>query len=404
MGAEAAARLGDEIAHGPGMAAMLAGAVAGALVGAAIVTAAAIAAPVTAAIIVGGSIAASALSMKQLMRGFCTVFKLPEPAAGTLMKGSSNVFINGKPAVRAGIDTATPCTGVPLNHPALLVPVLVAQGSATVFVNGRPVARLKDQLVCGAHISGGSNNVFIGGGSQGTGRTIYDLEHWTELSFEWLGLAALVGAGALAASVGVGALAIFGAATLGINAGLTGLGKLGDRLGPGYGDLLQGMAELGLLLAGPKFATRQITKEFEFNSVENPGPLASLPNNPAANFFSGKYNMSVLPEDTIFYRGGEAGKPLGQWLTREAPDSVAQVRIDSAVKPQWIDPKTGVLTGSSSIDTIYAIKIPKGTTIYEGPVGYQGGVNLGGPDTNQIFVQSPWKIPGVQVLSSAPIK
>ena len=147
---------------------------------------------------------------------------------------------------------------------------------------------------------------------------------------------------------------------------------------------------------GPIASVRPASeKSFAFNAIENPGPLAHLQGNPAANFINGKYNTSILSEDLISYRAGEAGKPLGQWFTREAPQSVAQVRIDSAVKPQWIDGRTGVLTGSSPIDTVYQIKIPKGTTIYEGPVGYQDGVYLGGPNTNQVFVQTPWSIPGV---------
>lgn len=78
--------------------------------------------------------------------------------------------------------------------------------------------------------------------------------------------------------------------------------------------------------------------------------------------------------------------------------------IDSAVKWQWIDPKTGALTGTSFIDNIYAVKIPKGTTVYDGPVGYQGGIYLGGPYTNQVFVPTPWKIPGVQEVWSRSIK
>ncbi|MBX3667240.1 MAG: RHS repeat protein [Rhodocyclaceae bacterium] len=143
---------------------------------------------------------------------------------------------------------------------------------------------------------------------------------------------------------------------------------------------------------------------FRFNAVENPGPLAAMPGNPAANFFGGRYNEVVLTEDLTLYRGGEAGAPLGQWFTREAPDSVAQIRIDSAVKSQWIDPKTGILTGSSPIDTVFEVKIPKGATIYEGPVGYQGGINLGGPNTNQVFVPAPWNIKGVQVVGGAPIR
>lgn len=104
----------------------------------------------------------------------------------------------------------------------------------------------------------------------------------------------------------------------------------------------------------------------------------------------------MLTDDLILYRGGKIGEPLGQWFTREVPESLAKIRIDSAVKAQWVDPKTGVMTGSSPIDRLYAIKIPKGTTIYEGPVGYQGGVYQGGPNTNQVFVPTPWKIPGVQ--------
>ncbi|QCS65093.1 hypothetical protein EC609_23055 [Achromobacter denitrificans] len=143
---------------------------------------------------------------------------------------------------------------------------------------------------------------------------------------------------------------------------------------------------------------------YTYNSVENPGPLAKLPGNPASNFMSGKYNSTVLMDDLVLYRAGEAGTPLGQWFTREPPISAAQVRIDSAVKPQWIDPKSGVLTGTSNLDTVYAVRIPKGTTIYEGPVSNQGGVYLGGPNTSQVFVETPWSVKGVEVLGSTPIK
>ena len=78
--------------------------------------------------------------------------------------------------------------------------------------------------------------------------------------------------------------------------------------------------------------------------------------------------------------------------------------MDSAVKAQWIDPKTGVLTGISPIESTYAVKIPKGTTIYEGPVGYQGGPYLGGENCNQIFISDPWKIEGIEIISETSIK
>ena len=153
--------------------------------------------------------------------------------------------------------------------------------------------------------------------------------------------------------------------------------------------------------------------KYAYNMIENPGPLAEVRGNPASNFISGKYNIETLDEDIILYRSGKEGgltipgkeqNALGQWFTREPAESVAKVRIDSAVKAQWIDPKTGVLTGTSTIESTYAIKIPKGTIIYEGPVGYQGGIYLGGENCNQIFVSEPWKIHDVKPLSETPIK
>ncbi|MEH7225522.1 hypothetical protein V7112_17070 [Bacillus sp. JJ1566] len=160
-------------------------------------------------------------------------------------------------------------------------------------------------------------------------------------------------------------------------------------------------------------ASVQTPQNYTYNMIENPGPLAEIRGNPAANFFGGKYNTEILEADTILYRSGKRGgltipgqekNALGQWFTREAADSAIKVRIDSAVKAQWIDPKTGALTGISPIESTYAIRIPKGTTIYEGPVGYQGGPYLGGEDSIQIFIKEPWKIKGINVISETPIK
>lgn len=39
---------------------------------------------------------------------------------------------------------------------------------------------------------------------------------------------------------------------------------------------------------------------------------------------------------------------------------------------------------------MYAIKIPKGTTVYTGPVGPQGGTHVGGHDIMQTYIDSPW--------------
>ena len=146
---------------------------------------------------------------------------------------------------------------------------------------------------------------------------------------------------------------------------------------------------------------------FEFNSIENPGPLADMRGTPAANFYAGRYNATTLDEDLVLYRGGNGGggrNAYGQWFTKEAPESVVQVRIDTAVKDQWIDPVTGELTGTSPINSVYGIKIPKGTTIYEGPVASQGSIYLGGDNINQIFVPKPWDIKGHEIVFEGPLK
>ena len=151
------------------------------------------------------------------------------------------------------------------------------------------------------------------------------------------------------------------------------------------------------------YGSEDIAK-YQYNMIENPEPLADIADNPAKNFYGGRYNVEVLTEDRIYYRGGNSQNPLGQWFTTEAPESVAKVRIDTAVKPQWIDPATGELLGESTVDTVYTIKIPKGTTVYTGPVGPQGGVYCGGYDIMQTYIETPWKVDGVEVISAYTLK
>jgi len=248
----AAARLGDEIAHGFGVAAMVAGAVAGALIGAAVVTAT-VATGGVALAIMAGSIAAGGLSMFQIVKGLNTIFNLPEPATGTLILGSQNVFINSRNAMRAGVDAADSCSGLPLNHPYWPFNVEIAEGSATVYINGQPAARLQSKMSCGAHIKTGSPDTFIGGPTVAVA-FVLDIEGWLHTGLEALGLAALGGAAILAAMTGLAALGgfvVIGGAMMG---GMELLGQLGDRLGPGYRDLLQGVAGMALLGMGPKMA------------------------------------------------------------------------------------------------------------------------------------------------------
>ncbi len=63
----------------------------------------------------------------------------------------------------------------------------------------------------------------------------------------------------------------------------------------------------------------------------------------------------------------------------------------------------GVLTGESTVNTVFAIKFPAGTTIYTGPVATQGGAYLGGENVMQIYIPNPWDIEGIEVLGQLPL-
>jgi uncharacterized Zn-binding protein involved in type VI secretion len=274
MDVQAAARLGDEIAHGFGVAAMLCGAVAGAVIGA-MVVAATVATGGIAIVLIGGAVAAGGLSMFQVAKGLSKLFDLPEPTTGVLTNGSPDVYINGRNAMRAGEDGAGSCSGLPLNHPMWPFAVHIAEGSATVYINGKPAARLNSKMVCGAHIKSGSPDTFIGGPTASIA-FVLDIESWMHTGLEALGLAAMGSALVLAAMAGAAMLTIavvVGATTM---AGMALLGDLGDRLGPGGRDLLQGIAGMALLGFAPKMANAGKSQLPEPNE---PLPVAMLKGN-----------------------------------------------------------------------------------------------------------------------------
>lgn len=301
MDAQAAARLGDEIAHGFGVAAMVAGAVAGALIGAAVVAATA-ATGGLAAVIIAGSIAAGGLSMFQIVKGLTTIFELPEPTTGVLIRGSLNVYVNSRNAMRAGDDVSSNCSGLPLNHPMWPFPVLIAEGSATVYINGKPAARLQSKMVCGAHIKTGSKNTFIGGPTERVA-FVLDLEEWLHTGLEALGIVAALGGLVLAAMAGLAALGAFvgiGALMMG---GMTLLGELGDRLGPGYRDLLQGVAGMALLGLSPKLARR--------GALEEPPPKTQVPkgfDEVYAKAPAAKAEIDAVADELAAQYGGKVAK------------------------------------------------------------------------------------------------
>ncbi len=413
-----AARVLDPIGHSPTMNWLIRGAVIGAAIGLGAIAIAGTGG--LAAVAIVGGLAAGGAGIGEALSSMSGVAK--EVSGMIVGPGSVNVFTNGKPAARAHLDMVM-CS----KHPP--APLPIATGSATVYINGQPAARVDDTIACSAVITSGSGNVYIGGGSEQTDPIspedlVPPLVHAAMLVVGVGSAVILAGPIVAVAGLALGTAGgmgghwaggkIWGEGSDGQKWSALGGGIVGGLLGGRGGMVLAGKfipkpmtPTAGFIkggLPGVKAVGRTSEPTFTYNAIENPGPLASHPGTPAANFFSGKYNATVLTDDLVLYRGGEVGKPLGQWFTREAPESLAQIRIDSAVKSQWIDPKTGVLTGSSPIDVVYAIKFPKGTTVYDGPVGYQGGPYLGGPNTNQVFVATPWNIKGVQVMQSTPIK
>jgi uncharacterized Zn-binding protein involved in type VI secretion len=285
MSAFGAARTGDEIGHGIGMLGMLAGAVGGALVGMAIVagtvaTGGVLAGVITATII-AGSVAGGATATHQIIKGVAGVSRLPDPPTGFLAHGSHSVMINSLPAARATGDGSYACTGgvgMYWNHPVLpimgILPsgILVAEGSKTVLFNNLPAARVGSVLTCGAKIVSGSSKVFIGGATVRT-EFVWDGVGWLETGFLGLGMVALGGGAVLAVvasvvTVSLLPVAVFGAATWGSYKALEGLGQVGDMIGPGCKDLFQGVAGMGLLLAGPAMAKRK-TGDVETIAIES---------------------------------------------------------------------------------------------------------------------------------------
>ncbi len=104
----------------------------------------------------------------------------------------------------------------------------------------------------------------------------------------------------------------------------------------------------------------------------NPGPLSEKV---AQTFRSSTYTEVVTQEEITLYRayGGKAGE-LGSYWTRTKPQGPLQTTIDSALDQNWGNTATQVST----------IKVPKGTTIFEGAAAEQRGLVGGG---NQVYIE-----------------
>ncbi|WEF32426.1 RHS repeat-associated core domain-containing protein [Pseudoduganella chitinolytica] len=177
-----AARLTDPIAH----TSALGGFLVGALIGVALVATVAFATFTCGfgvALLAGLLAGVGAAAILGLGEAIGRMFSSP---SGAISTGSPNVFTNRLAAAYATVST-TVCSK---HNP---VP-LVAQGSATVFINGLPAARKSDAITCGAKIDAGSNNVFIGGGTETYLPVADEVPAWLRTTVDWaFALAGLAG-------------------------------------------------------------------------------------------------------------------------------------------------------------------------------------------------------------------
>ncbi|MBX7228135.1 MAG: hypothetical protein K1X48_00825 [Burkholderiaceae bacterium] len=257
MQALGAARLGDQIGHGAGLVGLAVGAVFGAVAGAAFAAGTVASGGLVAGLIIAGSVGLGGTAANQLLKGIKTIFQLPDPITGALAYSTLNVTVNGRGAMRAGVDGTMVCaggSGVFFSHPPLPIFGMpgflpVAEGSKTVRINAKPAGRITDRLICAGKITTASQDVRFGGPTENVA-FVWDWTAGLEAGFLGAGLLGVLGGGAAAVQIGVAAVGgfalILGATMLGFEA----LGALGDSLGEGYRDLLQGAFGMGLLLAG----------------------------------------------------------------------------------------------------------------------------------------------------------
>jgi uncharacterized Zn-binding protein involved in type VI secretion len=232
--AQQAARLHDPVEHGLGLVGMLGGALLGLAAGLLLVVGGVVTGGALIAVVVAGCIAGGGLAGGQLMRGIQQAAELDSPS-GAIAIGSQNVRIGGLSAARAGLDYVADCNGFLLNH-VTVQGVHIAEGSGTVRINGKPAARVSSRLTCGAKIIRGKENVYIGGATEQV-LSVYSAEGIYENILKILGLPGLILGGVAAPGAFIAAIA-----------GFELLGLTGDRIGPGWRDVLQGAG--GLLTLG----------------------------------------------------------------------------------------------------------------------------------------------------------
>jgi len=102
----------------------------------------------------------------------------------------------------------------------------------------------------------------------------------------------------------------------------------------------------------------------------NQGPLSE---GIAKTFRSGTYHEIVTTEPTTLYRAiSKDGNPAGGYWTRTKPAGPVQSIIDSALDQHW----------GNTATTVFEMRVPAGTRLFEGVAASQRGLVGGG---NQIY-------------------
>lgn len=140
---------------------------------------------------------------------------------------------------------------------------------------------------------------------------------------------------------------------------------------------LAGMGPLKSMTSFWSTAEKEVVRTAVANTATRWGPATGagpLGAEVAATFRGGSYTELVTQETTTLYRayGGSAGE-LGSYWTRTLPAGPLQTRIDSALLSKW----------GNTAESISTIRVPTGTTIYEGFAAPQGSLFGGG---SQVFI------------------
>ncbi|WP_024658107.1 PAAR domain-containing protein [Pseudomonas syringae USA007] len=298
-----AARVGDPIEHSEALNGLLLGLAVGA---AAVVVAAAVGVSIVAsgglaAVAVVGAVVSLSAGVGELIGSlsYCT------NTAGHISKGSSNVFINGRPAARAHLDTAE-CD----KHGQ--VPQVIAEGSSTVYINGQPAARVGDRTICDGKISAGSDNVYIGGETEQTDDINPEVPGWLHGVVLGIGF----GSAVVLTSWATAIVGFIGGAMGGYGGGVIG----GRRYGEGSDEqkvMAFGGAFIGGSLAGK--GQQWFDSRYEFKTQG----LGSL--------FG---NIKVVPKSIQATFGHAKSTDYRKTFFEEYPDQRGKVIVHHAVEQQ----------------------------------------------------------------------